>query len=141
MKTCYKCKQTKILSEFHKDCVRVDGYSDKCKVCKLKYNKMYSQTETGKIAHRKSNARYQKSEKGKATDKRFNLRHTERRKAKSAVYTAIRDKRLSHPNTLKCRYCPEQAKHYHHPSYHIKQRLTIIPVCRKCHTNIHRKIA
>jgi hypothetical protein len=34
MKHCGKCKQTKALSEFHKDKNRADGFQNQCKVCK-----------------------------------------------------------------------------------------------------------
>jgi len=34
MKHCNKCKQTKPLTEFHKDKARSDGFQIHCKVCK-----------------------------------------------------------------------------------------------------------
>ena len=37
MKICSRCKSTKNLSEFSKDCSRIDGYSNKCKECRKLY--------------------------------------------------------------------------------------------------------
>jgi hypothetical protein len=34
MKKCGKCKQTKLINDFHKDKNRSDGYQNQCKVCK-----------------------------------------------------------------------------------------------------------
>ena len=34
MKTCYKCKDTKPFSEFHKSSLTKDGYGNDCKVCR-----------------------------------------------------------------------------------------------------------
>jgi hypothetical protein len=41
MKTCYKCKEEKPLTEFSLDPSRKDGYTNRCKSCK----KIYSQTQ------------------------------------------------------------------------------------------------
>jgi hypothetical protein len=43
MKTCYKCKEEKPFSEFHKNRTKKDGFSDSCKVCKNKYIRKYYQ--------------------------------------------------------------------------------------------------
>ena len=34
MKTCYKCKETKPLTEFHKSALTKDGYGNDCKMCR-----------------------------------------------------------------------------------------------------------
>lgn len=39
LKNCSKCKQDKILEEFHKDVTHSDGLTSNCKVCRLKYNR------------------------------------------------------------------------------------------------------
>ena len=38
-KRCYKCKEVKTISEFHKDSTRSDGLDSRCKECKSQYEK------------------------------------------------------------------------------------------------------
>jgi len=34
MKKCGRCKETKVITDFHRDKNRPDGYQNQCKVCK-----------------------------------------------------------------------------------------------------------
>lgn len=142
MKTCPKCNQTKPLSEFYKNCATKDGYLNDCKICCSKYQKKYIQTKQGKVAHK----RYKQSEKGKAVcriaDKRFRIRHPNYVKAHNTVKHAIKVGKLPRSDSLLCHYCPAQAEQYHHwRDYEPEHQLDVVPVCRKCHRKIHRKIA
>ena len=47
MKTCYRCKETKEYSEFHKNKSKKDGYTTYCKKCQLEYIK--SRPATAKV--------------------------------------------------------------------------------------------
>lgn len=53
--TCTKCKQEKSLSYFHKDSSKESGYRSVCKTCRFSLekesNKLYRQSEEGKIAN------------------------------------------------------------------------------------------
>lgn len=42
MKKCYKCQQTKPLTDFCKDKSRNDGYNTRCKKCHYTYNRLPS---------------------------------------------------------------------------------------------------
>lgn len=42
MKTCYQCKQSKLISDFYKDKSRFDGLQSKCKSCLNEYNATWS---------------------------------------------------------------------------------------------------
>ena len=130
-KRCSKCKEIKLLSEFHKDQTKKDFHRPDCKVCNLKRGREYFQTEQGKA----SRIRYCQSEKKKATKKRFCIRHPEQWKAENALNYAVRTGKLPRPDSLQRHYCDLQAKEYHHYlGYASKYWLDVIPVCIKCHS-------
>lgn len=146
MKTCCICKQYKFLSEFYKNCTTKSGYQTSCKICHSKYQKKYSQTIKGKMARHKAISRFRKTKKGKAVDRnsmaRYCTLHPERRKAKAAIGIAVESGKIPPIKTRRCYFCFEQAEQYHHyKGYAPKFWLDVIPVCRECHTKIHRKIA
>lgn len=158
-KRCSTCKQSKPLSEFYKERSKKDGRTADCKICRLKHQKEYSQTEKGKAVLRKGHSRYSKtnknranqkryfqgkkgkaaqkrylqSEKGKVTKKRYKIHHPERVAARKAVQSAIKAGQLPRPDSLQCS-CGEPAKEYHHwHGYEPEHFLDVIPVCIKCH--------
>ncbi len=163
MKTCSTCKQIKEIYEFYKHPFTKDGYHPVCKICSLKHQKQYSQTEKGKvaryravrhyrqtkkgkIANNRANKRYSQSEKGKVirrkASKRYNLRYPERIKAKNAVDNAVASGKIPRIKTLKCNYCPKQAEQYHHYlGYAPEHWFDVIPTCIKCHKKEHKKVA
>lgn len=58
--------------------------------------------------------------------------------AHAAVYKAVRAGRLAPVNTLICTFCENQAKEYHHYlGYERENYLNVIPLCKKCHADIH----
>ena len=128
MKICCTCRQIKPFSAFSKNRSRKDGLKCYCNVCQKTFNKLYHQTKKGKKAIRKAK-------------NHFHIRHPERRKARQAVRDAITAGRLARPDLLSCRICKEHATEYHHNSYLPKDKLVVFPVCQKCHSKIHRKIA
>lgn len=146
MKTCIKCYQDKELTKFHKNKPSKDGHLNTCKICQLnittEYNKKYRQTKQSKIRQRKYAQRYRQSEKGKIAQRNFRIRHPECIKAGNAISNAIRDGKLTRSDTLQCNYCSNLAEQYHHhKGYKNKYWLDVVPVCKKCHTKIHWKIA
>jgi len=146
-KTCIKCKQMKPLTEFHKNCTRLDGLQTCCKVCKRaygqspdtkKYQRKYHQTAKCKKYMRS----YYETNNGKAsrkrTGKQYRLKNPRRIKARSASNHAIRNGTLKTPTAFQCQVCrTKQAEHYHHPSYKPEDYLKIVPVCQSCHVRIH----
>ncbi len=158
-KRCCKCKKSKPLSEFYKNCTTKDGYQLECKTCRKEhaqskrsktyhkiYQNQYYQTEKGKAVILKSVKKYQKTIKGKISkqkaQKRFYARHPERQKAINTVSYAIQIGKLSHIDTLQCHYCPMQAEQYHHhKGYEPKHWLDVLPTCKRCHRKIHKEIS
>jgi len=147
-----------------KFCHKVYEQTEKCKATRKRYRqtekgkdvqrraiKKHRQTEKGKATHRAIMKRYEKSEKGKATrktyiksekgkarQKRFYNCHPNNLKAKTAVNNAIRSGKLPRANTLLCHYCPKPAQQYHHwHGYEPEHWLDVVPVCVKCHREIH----
>ncbi len=156
MKTCSKCRQIKTLREFSKNCTQKDGYCNQCKVCVSKYLKKYQKTEQGKIsgkryaqtkhgrvAQKRASTRYYQSAKGKNANRicsrKFRIRHPNRIQATTATNEAIRIGKLPHPDALICILCWGQAKEYHHPKYDEEYWLEVIPLCKKCHTKVHKQ--
>lgn len=140
-KTCTKCKQTKALSEFHKDYNKKDKHRSDCKVCQCATKIQYRQSKHGKIIRQ----RYAKTEKGKNLisfyNKQWRLLHPERILAVNKVMYAICIDKLKPAKMLKCTYCSKQAEDYHHYlGYAPEHWLDVIPVCRKCHC-LFRKIS
>lgn len=166
-KRCCKCKETKPISEFHKNkhCTK-DGHVNDCKVCAYKKIRKYILTEKGKIVNREAKRRYKKSKKGKATQYRYQQTekikvarrrykqsvkgktnykqyyscHPERCRARIAIKQAITAGKLSRPDTRLCHYCPKLAQQYHHwHGYEPEHKLDVVPVCIKCHGLESRK--
>ena len=129
MKWCPKCKQDKGLSEFHKNRSSKDGLQSWCKICRAKwgksdpeYHKKYSQTEMGKQAIRRSaeNQRYKDPAKVKA---------------RQTVNNAVRDGRLTRPDT--CKSCKkEKFVQGHHEDY--SKPLDVDWLCLECHRKLER---
>ena len=51
-KTCIKCKEVKLLAEFHKDKTKPDGYRPRCKVCRIIDGKVYYNNNIDLILNR-----------------------------------------------------------------------------------------
>lgn len=155
MKICSKCKQTKPISDFHKNHRCKDGHRSDCGTCRCEYQKRYRRTKRGqatqeryyqtekrKITLRHCRKRYNQTEKYKATKKHYYIRHSERQKAVWTVNNAVAAGRLPCVNTLSCHYCPAQAQQYHHHlGYAPEHWLDVLPACRKCHRKEHKEVA
>jgi len=89
MKTCTKCKQTKQLTEFHRESRnKRDGLTSRCKVCRNAQNKKWAQNNPEKVNAssrkykqnnwEKCNARSRKSHRRPEAKKRRNARRKKR---------------------------------------------------------------
>lgn len=54
-----------------------------------------------------------------------------------AVAKARRRDELPPASTYKCHGCNNQARRYHHQSYHPDDHLCIVPLCDSCHSKAH----
>lgn len=155
-KYCPHCEQFKPLDKFYKkragngvfsiciDCRRVQGKeyweANKERLRQWTRERYYRNKER----HRAIQRRYSASEKGRAMQRR----KYQRRKAKdlnkvrvrAALSHAIADGKLPSASRLICSECGKQAEQYHHHlGYEPEHWLDVIPLCKKCHDDIHRE--
>ena len=71
MKTCYKCKVDKEITEFHKDKTTKDGLCSQCKTCK----KQYCDSRAGLKAEYDRIYRPLHKEQGKTHNRRYREKH------------------------------------------------------------------
>ena len=108
---------------------------DRMKTCTI--GKDYNHSEKRRASYN----RYYQTEKGKISQRnkarQYKIQHPEQCKAGDAVNSAIRANKLVRPDNLQCPCCYKKAELYHHPSYVPEHRLSVVPLCKKCHRIIH----
>lgn len=137
-KNCFRCNETKPLSEFYKHKEMADGYLNKCKGCakldtKSNYraNKShyieYEQQRQQNPERRSRNGEYQRRRRAKDPAKERTRRLT--------TY-AIRTGKLV---KQKCEKCGVEETEAHHTDY--SKPYDVMCLCRPCHMAEHNKIA
>ena len=148
-KVCFKCGETKKLTEFYKHPRMADGHVNKCKECnkkdvsenyrvnidhfkkyersranlphRVKARKEYAQTETGKI-------------KGNRAKAQWSLLNPEKRKVTNMVGNAVRGKKIK---KQPCEVCGSTTRtHGHHEDY--TKPFDVIWLCPKHHSQWHK---
>ena len=131
MKTCFKCKTSKPLTEFYQHPATSDGHLGKCKECtKTDVRNRYAETREARhayervrskgIGRRKAVLKYQA---------RRRARSPEKYRARNAVSNALRDGRLVKGP---CKECGTTERvQAHHPDY--SKPLDIEWLCFSCH--------
>lgn len=147
-KTCFKCHETKPLTEFYRHPAMGDGHLGKCKACtkadvilnrlsKLSYYRQYDrqrasaphrviarqeyqQTPAYNIAARKAKAAWDKANPHK----------------KKAATTVNNRKKRGKIDALPCWTCGDPKAEAHHPDYSMP--LDVVWLCRKHHTELHK---
>lgn len=161
MKTCFKCKKIKDLTEFYKHPRMVDGHVNKCKSCnkkdvientaknaeyyreydrkranlphRVEARRLYQQTDAWKLSHKKAEKKYELSPKGKNTARRNLNKYPLKRAARLLVQVAVISKKIIKKNCEKCGSVKSQA---HHDNYY--EPLNVRWLCIKCHNNWHK---
>lgn len=132
MKTCFKCKEAKPITEFYKHKMMADGHLGKCKECTKKdVRRWYAETRPQRSAY--DRARSQLPERRKSVyecNRRVKMRHPDRARARNAVANAIRDGRLVREP---CKFCGNTKVQAHHHSYLEEHWLDVTWACFKCH--------
>lgn len=136
MKTCSRCKKTKPLEQFFRDRSKADGRHSQCKVCQSAREKVYRQSEEGKIVRKV----YEQSEKGKIAFRKYLAANPEKKQAANSVGYATQVGILVRPNT--CEHCLEfhDKIEAHHESYAKLMRLVVVWLCRACHKKEHQRL-
>lgn len=137
MKQCTKCLKEKPLNEFQKRNASHDGLTARCKSCLSQYEKSRSN-----LAHRvKARKLYASTKKGKAAGlkakKAWSGRNPIKRLASTIVGNAVRDGKISKPDT--CENCGSKPKflHGHHDDYAFP--LVVRWLCPGCHRKWHKE--
>jgi hypothetical protein len=140
MKTCFKCKEEKPLSEFYKHKQMGDGYLGKCKEC----------TKKDAIDHRNDNLekiREYDRQRGKLphrlklstqTTKRIRKQFPLKYKAQTVVNHAVKAGKLIKPEI--CSSCDKKGRQIegHHDDYN--KPLEVTWLCSACHKQLHRDL-
>lgn len=156
MKICTRCKIEKSNSEFGKLKAVKDGLSFYCKKCNNEKAKIWKTIPGNREKVNKDNAKYRRSEKGKIVKKRYyqsekgqnhykNYNSRTRKKiAREAVGHAIEQRKIPPAKELKCLFggdtCEGKMEYHHHKGYSKRNRLDVIPLCRKHHCIIEGNI-
>ena len=91
---CCRCRETKPLSEFGRDCTKPLGRAYCCRQCAAGYQQIYRQTEKGKLSHRRDAKKY-----GRANRRKIRLYQVSWGKASPDKLRAYRAQwRKAHPN-------------------------------------------
>ena len=137
LKTCFKCKCEKPLTDFYKHRQMGDGHLNKCKECTKKdvleryINKLDQVSEYEKnrfkTLHRKNKVlEYQRNRRAK---------HPDKYKARQAVSHALRDRKIV---KQPCRDCGSIKSQAHHDDY--SKPLNVEWLCFSCHRIRHGQL-
>lgn len=137
-KKCFKCQETKDITEFYAHPKMSDGTVNKCKTCnKLdvrvnRKNKIqYYQTYDLKRTKLDSRVKHQKSRRTVYLEE-----YPERISANKQVTNAIKNGKLLRPAF--CEHCWQTCKpDAHHISYSKDMWLVVIWLCKSCHLTLH----
>jgi hypothetical protein len=135
-KRCPACNRTLPLDQFSRDRTKSNGHRSWCKECtrpkarktakypSAQYQRDWRRLHPGALA--KSVAKWHLKNPGKLS-------------AYRAVCNAVRRGDLPVVSTLLCS-CGQPARHYHHHlGYEPQHRLSVAPLCGKCHKVKHHK--
>ena len=134
MKTCFKCGISKEIDEFYKHPEMTDGHLGSCKECVKKRVKERYDNDFSKISEYERK-RSQNSER-KSNALRYSRTHRERYpekyKARSKLWNAIRDERIT---KRPCNVCGSESVQAHHDDYN--KPLDVEWLCFKHHRLNH----
>lgn len=136
-KICFKCKETKAISEFYKHPKMSDGHLNKCKECNKADVLKHRLENIEKIRqYDRDRAKHPERMRAKAEINKIWLSQDKRRKkAHSAVYSAVKSGKLIRQP---CCRCGEQKTVAHHEDY--DKPLDVVWLCQPCHKQRHKEI-
>jgi hypothetical protein len=144
MKTCFKCGETKPLTEFYQHLEMADGYLGKCKDCakadvKTNYRtrrEQYVQYEKSRWPKKKDGDRRRKQG---AAYKEYKRRWRSENRPKWQAHNAVA-KALQNGTLIKqvCEQCGGIESKAHHPDY--SKPLDVVWLCDDCHRREHSRL-
>lgn len=113
MKTCFKCNETKPLTEYYKHAAMKDGHLNKCKLCAKKDVHLHRHESTSRekiLAYDRARGSRQTLQKLQE----YRAKYPKKYKAHSIVNYAIKSKKLFREP---CQICGNENTHGHHDDY------------------------
>ncbi len=146
-KQCFKCKESKPISEFYKHPYMGDGRLGKCKTCTkrdvaenaelLKNDPHWVFKERARC--RIKQARYRKrglAKQSLGAQKRWYERHKNKKRAQGVAARSVKTGKIKVKTN--CESCGVGGRlHKHHPDYSLPN--LVVWLCPKCHGIAHRK--
>lgn len=153
-KQCSRCERELAISpeNFHRSKKSPDGFRSECKKCRVPDSRSYYERNAEKIIANVSEWQkqnydkwYEYAKKSRAKNpeplrfrvKQYAKNNPDKRAAHDAVKYAVRKGYIPAAKDCQCIECGQAAEHYHHWSYKREHRLDVIPLCSKCHKQIH----
>ena len=141
MKKCFKCGETKDLSEFYKHKQMADGHLNKCKECTINdahnhYKKCVKSLDWVEKERKRGRDKYKKygyRSKSSKGAKEWRERNPEKYKAHLMLNNALKYGKLK---KCPCAICKSENSHAHHFDY--SKPLDVRWYCPKHHSRIHR---
>jgi Zn finger protein HypA/HybF involved in hydrogenase expression len=150
-KKCFKCGETKQLSDFYRHSKMKDGHVNKCKECNksdvsanyrknIDHYKAYEKSRAN-LPHRvKARKDYSNSEAGleagKIARKAWVERNAIKKGASTMVRNAVRNGKLIRPSHCSDCECEHNRLHGHHDDY--SKPLDVRWLCPTCHKQWHK---
>jgi hypothetical protein len=136
-KVCFKCSETKQLSEFYKHSRMADGHLNKCKDC-TKNDVMEHRIKNIKKIRQYDRDRGKRPERIKANieiNRMWRAEDKRRQKAHNAVFAAVKNGKLIRQLCCRCGALKTVA---HHEDY--DKPLNVMWLCQPCHKQRHKEI-
>lgn len=138
VKKCFKCGETKVLSEFYRHKNMPDGHVNKCKEC----NK--NDVQENYRRNRPHYIEYEKERCQRPGRKRKALDYQKKRRRRSPVqYHAnnLTNSAIKHGRLIRrpCEVCGKEKVEAHHDDYY--KPLEVRWLCKKHHLGLHGKIS
>ena len=131
-KTCFKCGDLKLISDFYKHPRMKDGHLNKCKDCTRADS---SRNRWSNIDEKREYDRSRGSRQGYEYCKAWRAKYPNKYKAEQALNNAIRDGKIDKPK--QCEVCMTNNKVVaHHDDY--SKPLSVRWLCQACHMQWHR---
>jgi len=138
-KKCFKCGETKPLSEYYKHQIMKDGHLNKCKECTKKDTRERAERKSNdpewvlseRKRHREKSRKYRDEGRVKKYNRKSNI-DPKKKLATQTVGNAIRDKRIV---KKPCAVCGKSNVHAHHEDY--SKPLDVVFLCIRHHNDRH----
>lgn len=149
MKTCFKCRVCKPLSDFYPHPQMADGHLNKCKVCACSDAAIHreahitnpdwikNERERCRIKAARHRAAGTSHESSPVVKKRWLLANKLKRKAQGIANNAVRSGELTPPEACEMCSVPSSSLAKHHHDY--TRPLAVVWLCSACHGVLHRK--